>query len=166
MTFMATTKTNWIPNTWCTFFASVFLDLQTWVEERCKVWERRQRAKSWCQQPSAEHHRERQREAESFKLGSNLPDFRSRDPCTEPAANWTTSLSLFKKRWLLLLLLFTFDAVTIFQGPQLLDLETKITEIFFFWDEPVHKAVGNSCSERITKLLHMCKENKRSISSF
>jgi hypothetical protein len=35
---------------------------------------------------------------ERFKLGSNLPDFRSRDPCTEPAANWTTSLSLFTKR--------------------------------------------------------------------
>lgn len=40
----------------------------------------------------------RERERESFKLGSNLPDFRSRDPCTEPAANWTTSLSLFTKR--------------------------------------------------------------------
>jgi len=38
------------------------------------------------------------RERESFKLVSNLPDFRSRDPCTEPAANWITSLSLFTKR--------------------------------------------------------------------
>lgn len=61
MTCMATTKTDWIPNTCSTFFASVFLDLRTWVEERCKVWERRQRAKSWCQQPSAKHHTERER---------------------------------------------------------------------------------------------------------
>lgn len=64
-----------------------------------------------------------QRERE-LQAGIKPSRLQSRDPCTEPAANWITSLSLFTKRWLLLLL-FTFDAVTIFQGPQLLDLETK-----------------------------------------